>query len=280
MARTPKAEALGRVMRQLREDAGLTLRDLSEVLGGVNHGTLSRYETGDRAPKPEELTRILMKLNVRDDKYDEIMTMAYDVLHSEWVAITLAEQRQQLTAFLDFERDSTTITSVSPFLVPGLLQISGYVEAIMSKTELPVAEQADRTRNRLKRKEILTREPWTPSYRAFIGIMALHQIVGSREIMAEQIRHLMEIAHLPNVDLRIIPFDTGWYSALEGAFDILEPTTMKPIVALANARSAQFLHESADVDLYRRAVDRVAEVALSTADSMRLMANVASRMEH
>jgi hypothetical protein len=73
--------------------------------------------------------------------------------------------------------------------------------------------------------------------------------------------------------------DAGWHAGLDGAFNILEPVGMKPMVFTENHRSLQFLHESSDVELYRRAVDTVLEVALSTVDSIRLMANVASRME-
>ena len=110
MARTPKAQALGRLIRQLRDEAKLSTRGLGELLG-VNPGTVSRWETGDRAPKPEEVARMLTKLNVSDDLYNEIMTMVHDLFRSEWVAITRQEQRQQMAAFVEFERESSKITA-------------------------------------------------------------------------------------------------------------------------------------------------------------------------
>jgi transcriptional regulator with XRE-family HTH domain len=195
MARTPKAQALGRLIRQLRDEAKLSTRGLGELLG-VNPGTVSRWETGDRAPKPEEVARMLTKLNVSDDLYNEIMTMVHDLFRSEWVAITRQEQRQQMAAFVEFERESSKITAQSPIFVPGMLQTRGYVEGIMSKSDLTAGEKAEQIDRRLKRKENLCKKRETPHYRALIGTAAVQLIVGSRAVMAEQIRHMIEMARL------------------------------------------------------------------------------------
>src|SRR6266511_657857 len=76
MARTPKARALGAALRQAREDKHLLLRELAMAINR-DTGTLSRWETGERAPKPEHIAQILATLGVDSDRYDEIMTLAY-----------------------------------------------------------------------------------------------------------------------------------------------------------------------------------------------------------
>jgi transcriptional regulator with XRE-family HTH domain len=188
MSRTPKAQALGRAMRQLRENAGLTTRALGELLGGVNCGEISRWETGDRAPRPEDVARILTKFNVTGDRYDEIMTVAYDVFRSEWVAVTSPARRQHRAAFIDFERESSKITAVSVLLVPGMVQTQGYAEGIMSQSDQTAAEKAELVETRDKRKENLYREFPVTQYQGLIGLAALQLIIGSKAVMIEQIR--------------------------------------------------------------------------------------------
>jgi transcriptional regulator with XRE-family HTH domain len=279
MARTPKTQALGRAIRQIREDAGLTVRELAERVG-VNHGTQSRWETGDRAPKPENVTRILTLLNITGEKYTDIMTMAYGVDQPTWVAVTLPEQRQQLQALVEFEREASRITVVSPLVVHGLLQTDAYVQAIMSIGDLSPDEVRKRSKVRSDRRDVLIKQRQAPRYLAFVDLSVLHKIIGGRQVMAEQIRHMIEMAALPNVEIRIVPLDSGWHPGLAGSFILLETPDLGPIVHLENLVSGQFLHERSDVNAYLRAVDMLLEVALNPDESVRLMANVANRMEH
>jgi transcriptional regulator with XRE-family HTH domain len=104
VARTPKARALGAALRQTREEKGLLLRELAAAIKR-DMGVLSRWETGDRTPKPEQVAQILTKLDVNGDRYEDIMTLAYGTDESQWVAITLPEQRQQMAAYVDLEAE-------------------------------------------------------------------------------------------------------------------------------------------------------------------------------
>src|SRR3989337_2870589 len=100
MARTPKAQALGAALRQAREDKELLLRELAAMIKR-DIGVLSRWETGDRTPKPEQVAQILTTLQVGVERYDQIMTLAYGTNESQWVATTLPEQKQQIAAYVD-----------------------------------------------------------------------------------------------------------------------------------------------------------------------------------
>jgi transcriptional regulator with XRE-family HTH domain len=58
MARPPTAHALGRALRHAREDGGLTLRELGAKLER-DHGVISRWETGERTPRPDQVAQFL-----------------------------------------------------------------------------------------------------------------------------------------------------------------------------------------------------------------------------
>jgi transcriptional regulator with XRE-family HTH domain len=287
MARTPKAQALGAALRQAREEKNLLLRELAEAINR-DIGVVSRWETGDRTPKPEQVAQILTKLEVGSDRYDEIMTLAYGTNESQWVATTLPEQRQQLAALVDWEQRATLIIDFAPLIVPGLLQTAEYVEGIMTAAGVPSGEIALRVTSRLGRREAITkRKP--AQLLVLIGQGALNQDIGGRPAMLRELDHLLEMATKPNIELRIVPDHRGWHPGLEGAFTLIEAprpaSGRRPavdstsIVFVATRRSELMLHEDNDIATYRRAVDRILEVSLPPDSSASFIADVRKRME-
>lgn len=275
---TPKARALGSALREAREARALTLRDLGEQLGR-DPGLLSRWETGKRIPKPTDVAQLLTNLGVNGEHYDEIIELTHGTDEPLWIATTLPEQRQQMAALLVFERSATTITQVAPLLIPGYLQTNDYARTIMSAGGVRPDEVETRVAVRIGRRDVITRKD-PANLVALIGEAALRHVVGSHAVMVEQLRYLTEVAALDNVQLLVVPFESGWQPALEGMFMLLESKEeTSPVVHLENRRSGLFLHEDEDVGSYRRAVDTVREVAMTPEESTGLIAEVANQME-
>ncbi|MCT2588243.1 helix-turn-helix domain-containing protein [Actinophytocola gossypii] len=287
MARTPKALALGAALRQAREEKKLLLRQLGKAIDR-DIGVLSRWETGDRTPKPEQVAQVLTTLGVNGERYEEIMTLAYGTAESQWSATTLPEQRQQMTAYLDWEQNASRIVEVAPLLVPGLLQTSDYIKAIMTAGGVPTSEIATRVATRIGRRDVLTkRNP--ADILVLLGRGALNQEIGGRQVMIEQLRHLLEMAARPNVDLRIVPDHRGWHPGLEGAFTLIESSdaaTGRRVLArsatiafVETRRSILMLHEDRDVRAYRRSIEQIMPLVLSADASARLVDDLRKRME-
>jgi transcriptional regulator with XRE-family HTH domain len=274
---TPKARALGAELRQARERAGVGLRELARRLE-ISHSVLSRIETGERPPRPEDVASILTALGVHGPAQESILELSRDTGGSHWLSVGMPELDRQLAALLDFERTASHIVDVSPLLIPGLLQTSEYVRAIMTAAGLPSHEVEMRSAMRLGRREILrTRNPVRLT--AYIGEPALCQQIVNAAAMREQLKFIVKMAEQPHVTVHIIPTATGWHPGLEGTFSLLEFTAAPPIVHLETRRSGLFLGEGADVDAYRTAIDKVREVAMSPADSTRLIADAIKEME-
>ena len=269
MARTPKAHALGTALRDARERQKLTTRELADRIGR-NHGEISRWETGDRTPKPENVAQVLTALGIVGELYDDIMSLTYDTRAPLWVATTLPAQRQQLAALIAMEDTATTITEVLPLLIPGLLQTRDYAAAIMSAGNLTSDEASARLTIRMRRQEILTREN-PVRYSAFIGEAALGQLIGDRSVMVDQFHHLLTMARRPNIQVRIMPADRGWHPGLEGGFIFLPAANQVSIVHLELRRTSTFLHEEDDVNAYRDALDMINKVSLTPTASAQLI---------
>jgi transcriptional regulator with XRE-family HTH domain len=75
------AQSIGRRLRQLREQEGLTLRDLAQRLGFPHHTILLKYERGETVPSAARLVSLARALNsspaallARDDQAIPIIT--------------------------------------------------------------------------------------------------------------------------------------------------------------------------------------------------------------
>lgn len=265
---------------------------LRELGSAINRdiGVISRWETGERTPKPEQVAQILSTLGVNGDRYDEIMTLAYGTNESQWIATTLPEQKQQMLAFLDWEQNASTIVEVAPLLVPGILQTGDYIRAMMTApgAGAPASEIAARVTTRLGRKEVITKQN-PAELLVLLGRAALNQGVGGRQVMIAQLDHLLEMAARPNVAIRVIPDDHGWHPGLEGAFTLIESSRANAlkngsagttlVAFVETRRSALMLHEDGDVAAYRRAVGRITEISLQPEMSVSFIADLRNRME-
>ncbi len=275
--RTPRTRALGNALREARLDRDLGLRQFAKDIGR-DPSLLSRWETGDRTPTPTDVAQILGKLGVTGDQYDEIIELAYGTDDPRWLATSLPEQKAQLAALLDFERSASAITDISPLVMPGMIQTSEYTNAIMSDGGVPEGDISTRVNIRMGRRHVLTRRD-AVDYVALIGEGALRQMIGSPEIMVDQLGFLLEVAQWPSVSVRVVPFDSGWHPALEGPAILIESATQPAMVYVELRDSGLFLHAGSAVTSYRKAANTVAGRAMSAEDSLAVIALVKSGWE-
>lgn len=279
-ASSPKAKVLGAALRTAREEQDISLRKLAGELD-LDPSALSKWERGVSVPKEVVVAQILTYLGVTGERYEEILQMPATAGASQWIAGTLPEQRQHQAAMLDAEGNASLITQWSPLLIPGLAQTGAYARAIMSGGTVPADEISTRVAVRIGRRDVITRTD-PAQLVALVGEAALRQIIGSRDVMLGQLEFLLELAELPNVDLRIVPFGSGWHPGLEGSFDLIDPqptaTDDFPVVVLENRRSGLILHVPEDVAAYQQAVEAVLRAAMSPADSAKLIAAVIKEM--
>jgi transcriptional regulator with XRE-family HTH domain len=275
--KSPKARVLGGMLRDARERAEIGLRRFAISIGH-DPSMLSRWETGERVPKLTDVAQILTKLDITGRRFEEILTFAEGAGEQRWLATGLPEQRQQLAALVEFERWASLIVTCSPLLIPGLLQADGYVRAIMSGGGLTQEQTDDRIAIRVMRRQPLLRAN-PVRLRSFIGESAIRQLIGNRQVMVEQLRHLLIMAELPNIELRVVPADVGWHPGLEGPFYLIESPEAGPVISLEARHSGLFLHEPGDVLDYRGAIDMIGRMALGEPESVLFIAAEADRME-
>lgn len=280
-AGSPRNRALGAELREFRKNAQMTVRDLSQHLGG-HHSRYARNELGERRPAPEEVAAILTVLGAPEADRDRLTELAREQGgDGNWLKPGSAGNlgiAHELTDLMEFERTASGITDVSPLLVPGLLQSSGYARAVMGN--MPPHEVEARVAMRLGRRDVLTRRNDAPDFRAIIDETVLWRSLGGTGVMVDQLHHIAAMAQRPNVTVQVISRDlTSWHQALAGTFIYFEFPRAAPIVHLEHLSSSAFLYESDDVAVYRGAIDSASKLAMSPDESVNVIDRRISELE-
>jgi hypothetical protein len=121
------------------------------------------------------------------------------------------------------EEKAHTIRTWEPLVIPGLLQTARYARAILSAEPGATEEWIeDAVETRLRRQYVFEREN-PPMYWALIDECALLRPVGGKEVMREQLEHLLRMGERPTVSFQIVPLEVGATAGLLGGFAIASP---------------------------------------------------------
>ena len=276
---SPRARVLGAWLRDAREAAELGVRELAGQLE-IHHPNLSRWETGERMPRPEDVSMVLTAVGVNGSERERLINLARAAHEPNWLTLGEPGASEALAALIEFEQTAKLITDWSPVPIPGLLQTGDYARAIMTDAGgVPTQERDQRVRVRLSRRDVLTRRD-PVNFSAIIGQEALRQIIGGPDVMADQLRYLLQQSELPTVTLQVLPTGEGWHPGIAGPFELLQFETGRPIVHLEHLRSSLFLYEEEDdLQAYVDAANTLRERALSPKESAKLITDTITTME-
>ncbi|MFC9969991.1 helix-turn-helix domain-containing protein [Spirillospora sp. NPDC127200] len=194
----PAQAAFGRQMARYRQRANVVQQAIATATN-TSVSFVSQVETGKRRAKRSFVEIV-----------DE-MTGAGGALIDLWE--DLNHDGSPVPLWFDWpevEAEASLLVTWEPLVLPGLLQIEPYAQAIL-KTEEGVS-------NRMMRQAVLTREkPVPPTLVALVDEAALYRIVGSVEIMRAQLEALLTLIERPNIGVQIVP-TSGDHLGMGGAF--------------------------------------------------------------
>jgi Domain of unknown function (DUF5753)/Helix-turn-helix len=183
----------GRQVRKERLARGWSIHELARRTG-VAAGHLSRIENGKRPPT-------------------ETIAAKCDVVFPErrgWFTEYYEESRTWTPpGFRDWREHEDTAASLRawmPGIVHGLLQTEEYARALLQTAPAVTGEMITvRLTARMERQQRVLMRDDPPLAWLLVDQLALYRLVGSPEIMAAQMRHLLAVAGMPNVTLQVLP---------------------------------------------------------------------------
>ena len=266
---------LGNQLRQLREASRITTGAAGQAIR-ASHAKISRMELGRVGFKERDVADLLTLYGITDEQErGAFLALARRSNVPGWWHHYSDVLPSWFEMYLGLEQASSVIRTYEPQLVPGLLQTQEGARAVILLGN--AGESADdidrRVALRMKRQRVLT-QPGAPSLWAVVDEASLWRLDG-RSAMQEQIRHLIEMAELPNVTLQVMPFYSGAHAAVGGPFTILrfsEPD-LPDIVYLEQLTSALYLDKDHDVQHYLMVMDRLCVQAKHPAETIRFLSS-------
>ncbi|WP_372411241.1 helix-turn-helix domain-containing protein [Streptomyces luteireticuli] len=260
---------LGAELRRQRELTGMTSRQAADVVGW-HQSKVSRIETGSSGAKPSDVARLLDAYRVADPELRALLgalcgadtTGPGDGRTGARRGWWYAYRDLLPSAYLDFislESEASRSRTLETTVVPGLLQTPEYARAV---TRAALADPPDHqvdelVRVRMARQAVLHREqPGKPlELCAVLDEAVLRHEVGSPEVMAGQLGHLLATAALPNVRLHVLPFSRGNHIGITGPFVIFSFPRIADldVVVLDHLTSSLYLERKEDLRAYASA---------------------------
>ncbi|MFF3501235.1 helix-turn-helix domain-containing protein [Streptomyces sp. NPDC003247] len=266
----------------IREDAGFAQEQAARALG-FSPAKLSRIEAGKgRRPPTEADVRALLEL-YGTDAYEVSVLLRLLRRAGEpgwWQRYDKRLMPEWFDRLVGLQEAATAIRTFEIQYVPGLLQIPEYTRAVVQRG-LPTASAREverRVELRTRRRELLDR-PDAPQVWAVLDESVLLRVLGGREVMREQLTHLVAMARRPNVTVQVVPLDVTHASAPAIPVTYLRfgGSDLPDVVYLEQIRSATFLEDRDETEEYRVSLDRLADEALDPRESLALLKETMER---
>ncbi|MFF2101984.1 helix-turn-helix transcriptional regulator [Streptomyces sp. NPDC058202] len=171
----------------------------------VSQPKISHLENGNRTVSPRDVRDLCALYGVTDQQViDTLLAMARESgQHGWWHAYGDIPQ----SVYIALETDAASLHTYAPVLIPDLLQTPAYAHAVIGETipELTAEQAATRLKVRLHRQHRI----YDPAHPLRLSVVldesVLHRVVGSPEIMREQLEHLTALGAESHITVQVLP---------------------------------------------------------------------------
>ncbi|GAV45909.1 helix-turn-helix domain-containing protein [Streptomyces acidiscabies] len=271
---TFRQRRLARTLRGLRTAAGLTHADVAKVLGSAESkiGRIENYQSGIRLP---DLRALLDAYNVTNPtERAALEKLAREAKQKGWWNQHTDVIEPAYATYAAVESDASEIYNVETSMVPGLLQIPDYTEALIRLQAPDATEEEIKTgiEVRRERKNILTRDNPLRLWVIITESVLYHQVAGP-EVMRAQLESLIEAGRKQNIELQVLPREDPLNACLVGPFVIMSfPGVVESDLAYTEAATTSLFHEEEkDVQAYTTLFRRLNVAAANISKSRALI---------
>src|SRR5689334_20702799 len=154
-----RSRQVANLLRQLREDAGLTGAEVARQLG-ISASKSRRIETSNRLMSIDVVATLLGLYPVPQRQREEIIEQVRKSAERGWWESQGLGLPELWKALIDFESRATRIQNYEALVIPGLLQTAEYTGVIIKSINqaLTEAELTNLVASRMARQAVLRRQ--------------------------------------------------------------------------------------------------------------------------
>lgn len=258
----------GRVLRRLREQAGLTQEEAGKPIR-ISKSKLSRIEQG-HLPGYNDFLALLDRYGVLTTDYDEYVRMYDKAKEVGWWPGNWPRDR----GYVGAEASACATSQVQIGLVPGLHQTESYARRLFENSVINWATgQIDEmVAVRMRRQQRLIDDP-DFRVRQIVDESVFHRPWCDRE----QVEKVIERAALPNTTIQVLALSAGPHVGLHGGFVILDfPDPEEPgLLYLEGGFGSIHLETAKEISEARMQFKHLSKVALDESASVELLKRIA-----
>jgi len=263
-------KALGKRLRELRQQANLSGKELAESLSWVG-SKVSKIENGKQTPTDEDIQAWADATHTTREVEGLLAALHnLEMQHAEWQRLLKAGIRSHQLTLSQTDEKTKLFRGFENTVVPGLVQTPEYARARFAQVVLVHKIPNDvneAVKQRMQRQEILYRPD--KSFHLVITESVLRYRIVSPDIMLGQLDRLMSIASMRNVKLGVIGFKTQYATDPRHGFWLLDNSLVR-----VETYSAELnLRQPQEIGLYSRIFEHHAAVASYGAAARAIIGN-------
>ncbi|MEH1057150.1 helix-turn-helix transcriptional regulator [Micromonospora sp. CPCC 206171] len=281
---------LGRLLRQFRTEAGVTLDAAAEALE-YSRQKIWRIESGLGPVRVLDVKAMCELYHVSPEMTEAMRGLAAETKSKGWWHAYGDAVPSWFELYVGLEAAAAHLRQYEETLIPGLLQTRAYALGLYRPTSrLSIEERERAVEVRLQRQALLTRRlPQPPRLDAVLSEAVLRRAVGGSGVMSQQLSHLMEASELPNVSVRVVPLAAGPHpGAVAGSFVLLDfpatkggRATPEPSVVYSESLTgALYLDKPEELRAYEDVWKGLDALALGQAESRDMIKRIIGEMRH
>jgi transcriptional regulator with XRE-family HTH domain len=250
--------ALGKRLRELRQAAGFSGRQLAESLSWPP-SKVSKLENGRQTPTDDDI-RGWTRATGGEGETDALLASLHtlEVQHAEWQRILRTGLKPRQQQLIEWDSKTRLFRAFEATVIPGLLQTAEYARSRFAESirrlKLP-NDINEAVAARVQRQEILYRPD--KRFHFVLTEAALRLRLCPTEVMLGQLDRLISLSSLPNVRLGIIGFETQYTTSPWHGFWLYDNER----VLVETFSAALDLRQPQEIELYGNAFEQLAAAA-------------------
>jgi len=242
---------------------------------------MNRIEKAKTGISTNDLKALLLFYGITDRaEIAKLLDLAREARRPPWWQPYKDIAPTMLLELIDYESAASLISQFEPMVVPGILQTEDYARAVLQVFQ-GVGSSAERVpalvKLRTRRRDLLTEEG-APNFSFLLDESVIRRTAASAEVMAQQLAHLVDLAELPNVVIRVVPFAAGLHPGVKGAFKVIEfeGEPDESVASIEGAGGDLLIEEPEGTRGYLDTFHRIEQMALKPSETIDLLRKAAA----
>ncbi len=262
---------VGVELTRFRERAGKKIGDAAKVIK-CSTGKVGHMESGRNQQQPGEVRDLLRFYGADQADIDRLSSLAGSAGEQTWWAAWTDVVPDWLKTFVGLEGLAAQLSIYAPLVFPALLQTEAYALGLTAGSIRVRPDHNERTvRLRMERQRRLFADERPLRLTVMLEEVVLDRPVGGREVLQDQLAHVLKLVKRQNIEVRVLPTEIGYHPATSGPFTELDFAEAQSIAYVELVNGAVYVQDQDQVDGYNRTLDRLREVALSPHESAEII---------